>query len=134
MSPGKLPHGFHYGFATASFQIEGATSEDGRAPSIWDEFSRTPGKTLDGVGGDVTTDSYHRYKEDIAILKSLGATSYRISLSWSRIIPLGGAGDPINAKGIEYYNAVIDELLKNGITPFLVCTFAVPFLASHPYH
>jgi beta-glucosidase len=94
---------------------------DGRGKSIWDDFARTPGKTMDGKNGDVSTDSYKRWKEDIALLASYGVKSYRFSIAWSRIIPLGGRDDPINPKGIEFYSKVIDELLKHGITPFVVC-------------
>jgi beta-glucosidase/6-phospho-beta-glucosidase/beta-galactosidase len=104
----------------ASFQIEGSTSTDGRGPSIWDDFSRTPGKTLDGGNGDVATDSYRRYREDIALLKSYGVQSYRFSLSWSRIIPLGGRNDPVNEKGVKWYSDFIDALLAEGIVPFVV--------------
>ncbi|KAK1217815.1 Beta-glucosidase 1B [Marasmius sp. AFHP31] len=115
----KLPKGFLWGFATASFQIEGSTNVDGRGPSIWDEFSRTPGKVLDGRNGDVATDSYVRWKEDLDLLKQYGVKSYRFSLSWSRIIPLGGRNDPVNPKGIEWYSNLIDGLLERGITPFV---------------
>lgn len=131
---GQLPPGFLYGYATASFQIEGATSTDGRGPSIWDQFARTPENTLDGIGGDIATESYHLFKQDIAILKSLGANSYRMSISWPRIIPLGGRKDPVNTKGIDHYKSVIDELLNNGITPFVVRFIISPphdFFISH---
>lgn len=104
----------------ASFQIEGSTEADGRGKSIWDDFSRTPGKTRDGRNGDVATDSYKLFKEDIALLKSYGVKSYRFSLAWSRIIPLGGRNDPINPAGIAWYSNLIDELIANGITPFIV--------------
>lgn len=103
----------------ASFQIEGSTNVDGRGPSIWDEFSRTPGKTLDGRDGDVATDSYRLWKEDVALLKQYGIKSYRFSLSWSRIIPLGGRNDPVNPLGIKFYSDFIDALLAAGITPFV---------------
>ncbi|KAB5590216.1 Beta-glucosidase [Ceratobasidium theobromae] len=115
----KLPKEFLWGFATASFQIEGSTNVDGRGPSIWDEFSRTPGKTLDGRDGDVATDSYRLWKEDVALLKQYGIKSYRFSLSWSRIIPLGGRNDPVNPLGIKFYSDFIDALLAAGITPFV---------------
>ncbi|KAI0061112.1 glycoside hydrolase family 1 protein [Artomyces pyxidatus] len=115
----KLPKDFIWGFATAAFQIEGSTDIDGRGKSIWDDFSRQPGKTLDGGNGDVATNSYKLWKEDIALLKSYGVKSYRFSIAWSRIIPLGGRNDPINPKGIEYYSNFIDELLRNGIMPFV---------------
>lgn len=115
-----LPPDFLWGFATASFQIEGSTDVDGRGPSIWDEFSRIPGHTSDGRDGDVATDSYNRWREDLDLLTAYGVKSYRFSLSWSRIIPLGGRLDPINPKGIEFYNKIIDGLLERGIVPFVV--------------
>ncbi|EJD01909.1 glycoside hydrolase family 1 protein [Fomitiporia mediterranea MF3/22] len=115
----KLNKDFLWGFATASFQIEGSTDVDGRGKSIWDDFSRLPGKTLDGRNGDVATDSYRLWREDIALLKQYKVKSYRFSIAWSRIIPLGGRLDPINPKGIEFYNNIINELLENGITPFV---------------
>ncbi|QRV98809.1 glycoside hydrolase family 1 protein [Ceratobasidium sp. AG-Ba] len=115
----KLGKDFLWGFATASFQIEGSTNADGRGPSIWDQFSRTPGKTLDGRDGDVATDSYRLWREDVALLKAYGIKSYRFSISWSRVIPLGGRNDPINPQGIKFYSDLIDELLAAGITPFV---------------
>lgn len=87
---------------------------------MWDTFSRTPGKTKDGKSGDTATDSYNRWREDIALLKEYGAKAYRFSISWSRVIPLGGRNDPVNQKGIEFYSNVIDALLEAGITPFVV--------------
>ena len=102
-----------------SYQIEGAAHDDGRADSIWDTFCRTPGKIADGSSGDVACDSYHRYKEDIALLKDLGAKAYRFSISWSRVIPLGGRKDPVNEKGLQYYKDVVDELLANDIEPMV---------------
>jgi len=115
----KLPSDFIWGFATASFQIEGSTDVGGRGKSIWDDFSRTPGKTMDGRNGDVATDSYNRSSEDIDLLVSYGVKSYRFSLSWSRIIPLGGRDDPVNEEGIKFYSDFIDALLAKGITPFI---------------
>ena len=111
----RFPEGFVWGAATAAYQIEGATDADGKGPSIWDTFSHTPGKIYHGDTGDVACDSYHRYPEDIALLKRLGAGAYRLSLSWPRIQPSGrGAA---NAKGLDYYNRVIDALLEAGIQP-----------------
>ena len=106
----------------AAFQIEGSTDVDGRGKSIWDDFSRLPGKTLDGKNGDIATDSYKRWKDDIVLLRQYGVKSYRFSISWTRIIPLGGRGDPINPKGIKFYSDFIDELTANGIVPFVVST------------
>jgi beta-glucosidase len=113
----KFPADFLWGCATASYQIEGAASEDGRTPSVWDTFSHTPGKVANGDTGDVADDSYHRYKEDIQLLKNLGAKAYRFSMSWSRVFP-DATGKP-NQKGLDYYQRVVDELLKNGIEPYL---------------
>jgi hypothetical protein len=107
-------------FSPACFQVEGSLDADGRGKSIWDDFSKIPGKTMDGKNGDVATDSYRRWKEDVELLASYGVKSYRFSISWSRIIPLGGRNDPVNPKGIEHYSNLIDELLKHGITPFVV--------------
>ncbi|KAK7027949.1 Beta-glucosidase 1B [Paramarasmius palmivorus] len=114
-----LPKDFIWGFATASFQIEGSTDVDGRGKSFWDDFSRTPGKILDGRNGDVATDSYRLWKEDVDLLVQYGVKSYRFSIAWSRIIPLGGRDDPINPKGIEFYSKLIDALLERGIIPFV---------------
>jgi beta-glucosidase len=113
----RFPAGFLWGCATASYQVEGAVNEDGRKPSVWDTFSHTPGKTFQGETGDVADDSYHLYKEDIKLLKSLGVTVYRFSIAWPRIFP-DGTGQP-NEKGLAYYQRVIDELLKNNITPYI---------------
>jgi beta-glucosidase len=111
------PKGFLWGCATAAYQIEGGAQADGRGPSIWDTFSHTPGKTYHGQTGDVADDSYHLYKEDVKLLGNLGVQTYRFSLSWSRIFPKG-TGQP-NAKGLDYYNRVVDELLANHITPYI---------------
>lgn len=111
----KFPENFQWGVATSAAQIEGAAFEDGRGASIWDTFSRLPGKILDGSTPDVACDFYHQYKSDIALAKSLGINSFRFSFSWSRVIP-DGTGK-VNEKGLDFYDRVIDELLKNGITP-----------------
>ncbi|MFY9645136.1 MAG: GH1 family beta-glucosidase, partial [Terriglobales bacterium] len=113
----QFPPHFVWGCSTASYQIEGAVSEDGRKPSVWDTFSHTPGKTFHGETGDVADDSYHLYKEDIALLKDLGVGGYRFSIAWSRIFP-DGTGQP-NSKGLDYYERVVDELLKNKIAPYI---------------
>ncbi|OCH90163.1 beta-glucosidase 1B [Obba rivulosa] len=117
--PNKLPNEFLWGFATASFQIEGSTDADGRGKSFWDDFAKLPGKTLDGRDGDVATDSYLRWKDDIDLLESFGVKSYRFSIAWSRIIPLGGRDDPVNEQGIQWYSNFIDALLEKGIVPFV---------------
>lgn len=113
----RFPDGFLWGAATAAYQVEGAPDADGKGPSIWDTFSHTPGKTRHGDTGDVACDSYHRYPEDIALLKRLGAGAYRLSLSWPRIQPSGRG--PANVKGLDYYGRVIDALLEAGIKPAL---------------
>jgi beta-glucosidase len=113
----QFPPNFLWGCATAAYQIEGAVSEDGRKPSVWDTFSHTPGKTFQGQTGDVADNSYHLYKEDVKLLKNLGVGGYRLSISWSRIFP-DGTGQP-NEKGLAYYESVVDELLKNNIAPYI---------------
>ncbi|KAF7160470.1 hypothetical protein CNMCM5623_006069 [Aspergillus felis] len=114
-----LPPDFLWGFATASYQIEGAVDEDGRGPSIWDTFCKIPGKIAGGASGEVACDSYHRTHEDIALLKECGAKAYRFSISWSRVIPLGGRNDPVNEKGLQHYVKFVDDLLAAGITPLV---------------
>lgn len=112
-----FPKDFKWGCATAAYQIEGAVAEDGRGQTNWDVFSHTPGKVANGDTGDVACDSYHRYADDIALLKNLGVKTYRMSLAWSRIFP-DGRGKP-NQKGVDYYNRVIDALLAAGIEPYV---------------
>jgi beta-glucosidase/6-phospho-beta-glucosidase/beta-galactosidase len=109
-------------FGIASYQIEGSADVDGRGPSIWDVFSKEPGRTRNGGNGDVATDSYRLWKEDVKLMKQYGVKAYRFSISWSRLIPLGGRNDPINELGIQFYSNLIDELLANGIKPFVVST------------
>src|ERR1700733_14813620 len=113
----RFPSNFMWGCATASYQIEGGANEDGRKPSVWDTFSHTPGKTFQGETGDVADDSYHLYKEDVRLLKNLGAKCYRFSIAWSRVFP-DGTGQP-NPKGLDYYQRVVDELLTNNIAPYI---------------
>ncbi len=117
MSLEMFPQGFLWGTATAAYQIEGAVSEDGRGESIWDRFSHTPGKILNGDTGNVACDHYHRYRDDVALMKQLDQKAYRFSLSWPRILPTGSG--PLNPKGVEFYDRLIDELLAAGITPFV---------------
>ncbi len=114
----RFPQGFVWGSATASYQVEGAVKEDGRGVSIWDTFSHTPGKTHNGDTGDVSIDFYHRYKEDIALMKDLGLKGFRFSVAWPRVFP-DGTGTP-NAKGLDFYERMVDELLRAGIEPY--CT------------
>jgi hypothetical protein len=111
----KFPDGFYWGTATCAYQIEGAWNEDGKGPSIWDTYAHTPGKIKNNDNGDVANDHYHRYKEDVALMKDLGATAYRLSISWPRIFP-SGTGQP-NAKGLDFYNRLVDELVAAGIAP-----------------
>src|ERR1700733_7536324 len=108
-----FPAGFAWGAATAAYQIEGAAAIDGRGPSIWDTFSHTPGKVRGGDTGDIACDSYHRYREDVALIAALGLDSYRFSVSWPRVQP-GGRG-PANQRGLDYYRALLDELAEHGI-------------------
>ncbi|MEV1025994.1 GH1 family beta-glucosidase [Streptomyces sp. NPDC050264] len=110
-----FPEGFVFGAATASYQIEGAATEDGRGPSIWDTYSHTPGRTDGGDTGDVACDHYHRYPEDVALLRGLGVDSYRFSIAWPRIQPTGEG--PANQKGLDFYSRLVDELLEAGIEP-----------------
>ena len=113
-----FPKDFLWGAATSAYQIEGAADSDGRGPSIWDTFCATPGKVLNGDSGKVANDHYHLYREDIALMKSLGIQAYRFSISWTRLFP---AGDEVrNEAGFDFYNKLIDELIANGIEP--VCT------------
>jgi beta-glucosidase len=114
----RFPDGFLWGMATASYQVEGAWNEDGKGESIWDRFSHTVGKVRGGATGDVACDQYHRYPEDIAILKQLKQKSYRFSISWPRI-QATGTGTP-NDKGLDHYSRLVDALLSAGIRPF--CT------------
>jgi beta-glucosidase len=114
--PLTFPKDFRWGCATAAYQIEGAVNEDGRGKSIWDVFAHTPGKVANGDTGDIACDSYHRYKEDVALLKNLGVSAYRFSIAWPRIFP-DGKGKP-NQKGLDYYKRLVDELLAAGIEPY----------------
>jgi beta-glucosidase len=112
----RFPEGFRWGTATSAYQIEGATDVDGRGPSIWDTFAKLPGKIRDGANADIADDHYHLYKEDVALMKALGAKTYRFSIAWPRIFP-EGRGTP-NLKGLAFYQRLIDELLANGIEPY----------------
>lgn len=111
-----FPDGFLWGTATASYQIEGAVAEDGRAPSIWDTFSHTPGKIARGDTGDVACDHYHRVDEDVALMRELGVDVYRFSIAWPRVLP-GGTG-AVNQAGLDFYSRLVDTLLEAGIRPF----------------
>jgi len=109
----SFPQGFTWGAATAAYQIEGAAHADGRGQSVWDTFSHTPGKVRGGDTGDIACDSYHRYREDVALMRSLSLTGYRFSVSWPRVQP-GGTGGA-NQKGLDYYRALLDELAEHDI-------------------
>ncbi|AXL11057.1 beta-glucosidase [Microbacterium foliorum] len=111
-----FPQNFLFGAATAAYQIEGAAFEDGRTASIWDAFCRVPGAVIGGDDGDVACDHYHRHPQDVALMKDLGLQTYRFSTSWSRVRPDGGA---VNAKGVDFYERLVDELLANDILPWL---------------
>ncbi|MEU4772054.1 GH1 family beta-glucosidase [Micromonospora sp. NPDC023644] len=115
--PLTFPPGFLWGAATAAYQIEGAAAEGGRTPSIWDTFSHTPGRVVEGHTGDVACDHYHRMGSDVALMAELGLKSYRFSVSWPRVQP-GGTG-PANAEGLDFYRRLVDELLGHGIEPWL---------------
>src|SRR5712672_1222637 len=115
-APAAFPKGFLWGTATSAYQIEGAVDEDGRGRSIWDTFSHTPGKIADHSNADRANDHYHRYKEDVGLIKELGVKAYRFSIAWPRVFP-EGTGAP-NPKGLDFYDRLLDELLKNGIEPF----------------
>uniref|UniRef100_A0A0D9VXY3 beta-glucosidase n=1 Tax=Leersia perrieri TaxID=77586 RepID=A0A0D9VXY3_9ORYZ len=117
LSRASFPKGFVFGTATSAFQVEGMAASGGRGPSIWDPFVHTPGNIAGNGNADVTTDEYHRYKEDVDLLKSLNFDAYRFSISWSRIFPDGEG--KINDEGVAYYNNLIDYLLKQGITPYV---------------
>lgn len=113
----EFPSTFIWGTATAAYQIEGAVAEDGRGRSIWDEFCERPGATVGGESGRVATDHYHRWESDVALMTRLGIDAYRLSLSWSRILP-DGAG-AVNVRGLDFYDRVIDRLCEVGIMPAL---------------
>jgi beta-glucosidase len=117
-SPHRFPQNFVWGTATAAYQVEGAVHEDGRGPSVWDTFAHTPGKTYQGQTADVADDFYHRYKEDVALMRDLGVRGFRFSIAWPRVFPQG-TGTP-NPKGLDFYKRLLDSLHEAGIEPF--CT------------
>jgi beta-glucosidase len=110
-----FPKDFNWGVATSSYQIEGAAFEDGRGESIWDRFCATPGKVANSEDGSAACDHYHRYPEDIQIMKQLGVSTYRFSIAWPRLFPMGD--EVREERGFDFYNRLIDELLANGIKP-----------------
>ena len=115
-----FPNGFLWGVASSSYQIEGAWNEDGKGESIWDRFSHAPGNIKNGESGDIACDHYHRYPEDIALMKELGVQTYRFSISWPRVLPKG-KGD-INRAGLDFYNHLVEALIEAGIEPW-VCLY-----------
>lgn len=117
MTQVSFPTDFIWGTATASYQIEGAWNEDGKGESIWDRFTHTPGKIANGDTGDVACDHYHRWPDDIALMKSLNLAAYRLSIAWPRILPQGRG--QVNQAGLDFYSRLIDGLLEAGITPFV---------------
>lgn len=112
-----FPKDFVWGAATASYQIEGAWNEDGKGESIWDRFSHTPGKIENGDTGDVACDHYHRWREDVALMRQLGLRAYRFSMAWTRILPTGRG--VVNQRGLDFYSRLVDELLAANITPYI---------------
>jgi beta-glucosidase len=112
----SLPVGFVWGASTAAYQIEGAAREDGRGESVWDRFCATPGKVRGGDTGDVACDFYHRYRDDVRLMRELGLDAFRFSISWPRVLPAGRG--TVNAAGLDFYDRLVDELLERGIEPF----------------
>lgn len=118
LSRSDFPLNFTFGTATSAYQVEGAVLAGGRGPSIWDTFTHLPNKISDGNNGDIATDQYHHYEEDVALMHKLGFDAYRFSISWSRLYP-DGLGRAVNTEGVAYYNRLIDSLLSKGIKPFV---------------
>ena len=128
-----FPKDFLWGSASAAYQIEGAWNEDGKGPSNWDQFVRIPGKTFKATTGDKAVDHYHRYKEDVALMAEMGLKTYRFSISWPRIIPDGNG--EINEKGLQFYDDLINELVKYGIVPMVtVYHWDMPQALEEQYH
>jgi len=113
----SFPKPFLWGAATAAYQIEGAATDDGRGPSIWDEFLRTPGNSQNGDTGDVACDHYHRFEQDLDLMRGLNLRAYRFSVSWSRVLPSGRG--TVNSRGLDFYDRLVDGLLQRGIQPFV---------------
>ncbi|CDP07696.1 unnamed protein product [Coffea canephora] len=116
----SFPDDFLFGAATAAYQIEGGAHEGGKGPSVWDNFTHThPEKIWDHSNGDVAIDFYHRYKEDIRLVKNMGMDAFRFSLAWTRIVPTGKISEAVNQEGIKFYNNVINEVIALGLKPFV---------------
>ncbi|MCX6030616.1 MAG: GH1 family beta-glucosidase [Chloroflexi bacterium] len=122
----SFPKGFIWGAASASYQVEGAAFEDGKGLSVWDMFCRKEGAIWNGQSGEVACDHYHRYREDVALMKELGLQAYRLSISWPRVLPHGTGA--VNPKGLDFYDRLVDELLAAGIEPWVTL-----FHWDHPY-
>ncbi|MGD7361326.1 family 1 glycosylhydrolase, partial [Ralstonia pseudosolanacearum] len=120
MERSDFPADFTFGAASSALQIEGADKLYGKTPSVWDHYiEKYPDNIVNRATIDVACDSYHKFKEDIKMLKAMGATSYRFSISWTRILPMGKLEGGINWEGIDHYNTVLNELKCNGIEPFV---------------
>ncbi|WP_169982781.1 family 1 glycosylhydrolase, partial [Microbispora sp. H10836] len=115
--PRTFPAGFVWGTATAAYQIEGAVDTDGRGPSIWDTFCRVPGAVARGESGEFACDHYHRWQEDVGLMKDLGAGAYRFSVAWPRVLPDGRG--PVNRRGLDFYRRLVDALREGGIEPYV---------------
>ena len=113
----QFPKDFYWGVASASYQVEGATREGGRGESIWDRFASIPGNIDNGDTGDVACDQYHRFREDIALMREMGLNAYRFSIAWPRVIP-DGSGE-VNPEGLQFYSDLVDALLEADIVPFV---------------
>ena len=112
-----FPADFLWGSASAAYQVEGAWDEDGKGPSVWDQFVRIPGKTFKATTGDKAVDHYHRYEEDVRLMHEMGLKAYRFSIAWTRIIPDGNG--EVNPKGLDFYDRLINECVKYGIVPMV---------------
>ncbi|KAL0318860.1 UNVERIFIED_CONTAM: Oleuropein beta-glucosidase, partial [Sesamum angustifolium] len=130
-----FPPTFVFGTATAAYQVEGGAAKGGRGPSIWDTFTlRTPGRISDGSNGNVATDMYTKFREDIKMMKNMGFQAYRFSISWSRILPGGRCCAGINREGIDYYNAVINTVIEHGLEPYVtIFHFDLPSALQEEY-
>src|SRR5881394_320803 len=113
----RLPPDFSWGAAVSAYQVEGAVHEDGRGESIWDRFTALPGVIENGDTGAVACDSYHRYRDDVRLMHDLGLNAFRFSIAWPRVLPEGRGR--VNEAGLDFYDRFVDELLGNGITPYV---------------